>query len=123
MRSSAGVTGGARRGRTAMAEPVRAPRELSHPPPGALSRLACLPAVLLIRLYRVTLSPIVGGQCRFEPTCSRYALEAYRTHGLIRGTRLTVARLLRCHPLCKGGYDPVPLNRWGEECRQEGRRE
>lgn len=110
-------------GRRAMTEERHIPRPLDHPPPGRLSRLACLPPVLLIRLYRVTLSPFIGGQCRFEPTCSRYALEAYRVHGLIRGTRLTASRLLRCHPLHQGGYDPVPLNQWGQVSRQEGRPE
>lgn len=98
------------------------PRELSHKPPGALSRVLCAPIVVLIWVYRFTLSPIVGGQCRFEPTCSRYALEAFRVHGLIRGARLMCTRLLRCHPLHKGGYDPVPLNRWGEGSRQEEHR-
>ncbi|MEL6328056.1 MAG: membrane protein insertion efficiency factor YidD [Planctomycetota bacterium] len=65
--------------------------------------------VAVIRLYRLVLSPLLGGHCRFEPTCSCYALEAYRLHGPIRGTRLTVQRILRCQPLCKGGYDPVPI--------------
>lgn len=73
-----------------------------------LRRLAIAPFTLPIRLYRVTLSPFVGGQCRYEPTCSRYALEAYHTHGPIKGTRLTLWRLARCHPFIKGGYDPVP---------------
>lgn len=61
-----------------------------------------------IRAYQYTLSPFIGGQCRFEPTCSRYALEAYERFGALKGTRLTVLRLLRCHPFCKGGFDPVP---------------
>jgi len=65
-------------------------------------------ALILIRLYQWTLSPLLGGQCRFEPTCSRYAADAFQEHGVVRGTRLTVGRLLRCHPLCRGGYDPVP---------------
>lgn len=66
--------------------------------------------VAMIKLYQVTLSSVLGRQCRFHPTCSWYALEAYRTHGPRRGTRLAIRRLSRCHPLSKGGYDPVPLN-------------
>ncbi|HRQ73985.1 MAG TPA: membrane protein insertion efficiency factor YidD [Phycisphaerales bacterium] len=77
--------------------------------PGPIARAASAPFIALIHLYRWTLSPIVGGQCRYEPTCSRYALEAYRTHGPIRGTTLTLRRLLRCHPFVRGGYDPVPI--------------
>ena len=73
-----------------------------------LRRLAIAPFTLPIRAYRLTLSPFLGGQCRFEPTCSCYALDAYHTHGPIKGTRLTVWRLLRCQPFGKGGYDPVP---------------
>lgn len=76
---------------------------------GPVARLANVPFIAVIWAYRVTLSPLVGRHCRFAPTCSRYALEAYRLHGPIRGTRLTVARLLRCHPWCPGGYDPVPI--------------
>ena len=73
------------------------------------ARVGNWPFVGLIYVYRVTLSPIMGGQCRFEPTCSRYGLDAYRAYGPIRGTRLTVGRILRCHPFNKGGYDPVPI--------------
>ncbi|MEL6499588.1 MAG: membrane protein insertion efficiency factor YidD [Planctomycetota bacterium] len=61
----------------------------------------------VVKLYQVTLSPIVGGQCRFRPTCSQYAIEALREHGPLRGGRMTASRLLRCHPFAKGGYDPV----------------
>lgn len=68
-----------------------------------------LPFVAMIRVYQWTLSPFIGGQCRFYPTCSHYGLEAYRVHGVIRGTALTLSRLLRCQPFSKGGYDPVPL--------------
>ena len=73
-----------------------------------LRRLAIAPFTLPIRAYRLTLSPFLGGQCRFEPTCSHYALDAYHTHGPLKGTRLTLWRLLRCQPFGKGGYDPVP---------------
>ncbi len=67
------------------------------------------PFIAAIWVYRFTLSPLIGGQCRFEPTCSRYALEAYRRYGACRGSALTVRRVFRCHPLHPGGYDPVPL--------------
>lgn len=85
--------------------------------------VAAWPFVLVIRLYQVTLGPLMGGHCRFVPTCSRYALEAYRVHGAVRGTWLTVRRLGRCHPLGGGGYDPVPLReevRKGQDRRGRG---
>lgn len=62
----------------------------------------------LVHLYRWTLSPFVGMHCRYEPTCSNYALEALSKHGAIRGGWLTIRRLLRCHPWGGWGYDPVP---------------
>lgn len=61
-----------------------------------------------IRLYQLTLSPLLPRACRFEPTCSRYAALALRRHGLVRGLALTAWRLLRCQPFCEGGLDPVP---------------
>lgn len=61
-----------------------------------------------IRVYQWTLSPLLGAACRFQPTCSRYAVEALRRHGAWRGTLLTVRRLGRCHPWGGQGYDPVP---------------
>lgn len=64
--------------------------------------------IALIRAYRYVLSPWVGGQCRFEPTCSVYAMQALELYGPWRGSWLTIKRLLRCHPLCPGGEDPVP---------------
>ncbi|HMB69963.1 MAG TPA: membrane protein insertion efficiency factor YidD [bacterium] len=69
-----------------------------------------LPLRALIHLYRWTLSPLLGAmgaQCRFHPTCSAYALEALRRHGL-RGVPLAAGRVLRCHPWNRGGLDPVP---------------
>ncbi|RUM89451.1 MAG: membrane protein insertion efficiency factor YidD [Thermodesulfatator sp.] len=62
----------------------------------------------LIRLYRLVLSPWLPGHCRFYPSCSRYAEEALRRYGLLRGGWLSLKRLLRCHPWHPGGYDPVP---------------
>ena len=62
----------------------------------------------LIQVYRYTLSPYLGRQCRFEPSCSMYALEALQTHGAARGSWLAARRLCRCHPFHPGGYDPVP---------------
>lgn len=61
-----------------------------------------------IRLYQLTLASVVGGCCRFEPSCSRYAHQAISRHGALRGTRLAVGRILRCHPFSRGGHDPVP---------------
>ncbi len=62
----------------------------------------------LIRVYQLALSPYIGGQCRFHPTCSEYMLEALRVHGAGTGIRLGLGRLLRCQPFCPGGVDPVP---------------
>ena len=62
----------------------------------------------LIRFYQRFISPLLGPRCRFSPSCSTYAVEALSVHGLWRGTWLAVWRLLRCHPLSAGGYDPVP---------------
>ena len=62
----------------------------------------------LIQLYRYTLSPMLGRQCRFEPSCSMYALEAIQTHGALPGCWMATKRICRCHPWHPGGYDPVP---------------
>ena len=65
--------------------------------------------MFFIRLYRRFISPLKGrSSCRFTPTCSEYALEAYREWGFFAGTALAVWRILRCNPFGKGGYDPVP---------------
>ena len=62
----------------------------------------------LVRAYRLLLSPWLGSSCRFEPTCSAYALDALALHGAATGSYLTVHRLARCSPWCQGGHDPVP---------------
>lgn len=70
-------------------------------------RITALP-VLLIRFYRLIISPVLPNACRFYPTCSYYAIEALERHGLVKGGFLSVKRILRCNPFCEGGYDPVP---------------
>lgn len=67
--------------------------------------------VALVKGYRLLLSPWLGNACRFEPTCSRYAIAALEQHGAAAGTYLAAARILRCNPLCEGGCDPVPAQR------------
>ncbi len=62
----------------------------------------------LVHGYRLLLSPMLGASCRFEPTCSRYALEALEVHGAAGGSYLTLRRIGRCHPWCAAGVDPVP---------------
>ncbi len=72
-----------------------------------VQRFARETIILLIRLYQAALSPIIGRQCRFVPTCSNYFIEAVRKRGAIRGSMLGLWRICRCNPLSKGGYDPV----------------
>lgn len=69
-----------------------------------LRRLAVLP----IRFYQRFVSPFLPPTCRFEPSCSEYGLQTILAHGVVKGTLLTVWRILRCQPFCKGGADPVP---------------
>ena len=73
-------------------------------PPSAPARVL----LALIEGYRLLLAPLVGGYCRFVPSCSAYGSEAIRRHGAVHGTAMTVRRLSRCHPFHPGGYDPVP---------------
>ena len=62
--------------------------------------------IAIVRAYQVVLSPLLGNQCRFHPTCSEYFIGAVRKHGLSLGATKGIWRILRCNPFCKGGYDP-----------------
>jgi putative membrane protein insertion efficiency factor len=73
-------------------------------------RLPRMALIVLVRGYRLLLSPWVGQSCRFAPTCSLYAIDALQKHGAIVGTGLAAWRILRCNPFCHGGCDPVPDN-------------
>ncbi len=68
-------------------------------------------AILLIRGYQLLLSPLLGSNCRYHPTCSEYAIEAIAAHGLLRGAWLAMRRIGRCHPWGGAGHDPVPPRR------------
>lgn len=63
--------------------------------------------ILMVKLYQIILSPLIGRQCRFTPTCSNYFIEAVEKHGAIRGTVQGLWRIIRCNPFSRGGYDPV----------------
>jgi putative membrane protein insertion efficiency factor len=105
-----------------MSTPGTEPRRPGETRPSRASSLAAAPLIGLVRLYQVTLSPLLGGQCRFHPTCSRYAIEALREHGGLRGAWLAARRLARCHPLGGRGYDPVPPPGRGRETARGGAR-
>lgn len=74
----------------------------------ALSRLVAWPLLGIVGLYRVAISPWLGNNCRYAPSCSAYAMESLRVHGAFRGSWLAAKRILRCHPWGGAGYDPVP---------------
>lgn len=64
--------------------------------------------IVIVRFYQRHISPLLPPSCRFQPTCSQYAVEAIQKHGALKGGALAFWRILRCNPFCKGGYDPVP---------------
>jgi putative membrane protein insertion efficiency factor len=69
----------------------------------------------IIKFYQVVLSPMLGPTCRFHPSCSYYAIDAITQHGLVKGCWLSLRRVLKCHPLNDGGYDPVPEKKQNKE--------
>ena len=71
-------------------------------------KLITYPFVLLVHFYQIAISPLKPPTCRFTPTCSSYALEALKRHGLFKGGMLAIRRIMRCHPWGGSGYDPVP---------------
>lgn len=86
---------------------------MTSTPPSTRSRWRNVPRdglILSVKAYRLLLKPSLGNACRFEPTCSQYALDALQRHGAVAGGSLMIGRLLRCHPWCDGGCDPVPDN-------------
>lgn len=64
--------------------------------------------IIFVRIYQLAISPLIGPRCRFNPTCSHYAIQALKQHGALKGGWLTCKRILKCHPLSAGGEDPVP---------------
>ena len=73
-----------------------------------IKRILSAPFILLIKFYQLCISPLKPPTCRFTPTCSQYALEAFRKYGPFKGFWLSLKRILRCHPWGGSGYDPVP---------------
>ena len=73
-----------------------------------ISKILAIPFILLIRIYRIFISPLLGSNCRHTPTCSEYGIIALKKHGVFKGIFLTTKRILKCNSLFKGGYDPVP---------------
>ena len=76
-----------------------------------LNKVATFPLLILIRGYQLIISPLLGSNCRFMPTCSEYAMQSLRSHGLIKGSYLTIKRIGKCHPWGGHGYDPIPTKK------------
>jgi uncharacterized protein len=71
-------------------------------------KILSYPFILMIKIYQYIISPVLGPKCRFTPTCSNYAVEAFKKYGVFKGGWLTVKRISKCHPWGGSGYDPVP---------------
>ena len=76
-----------------------------------LNKVATFTLLILIRGYQLIISPLLGSNCRFMPTCSEYAMESLRSYGLIKGSYLTIKRIGKCHPWGGHGYDPIPTKK------------
>ncbi|WP_127845763.1 membrane protein insertion efficiency factor YidD [Psychroflexus aestuariivivens] len=76
-----------------------------------IKKILVFPFIVLIKIYQLFISPLLASSCRFQPTCSHYALEAFRKHGLLEGLILSTKRISKCHPWGSSGYDPVPDNK------------
>ena len=76
-----------------------------------LNKAITFPLIILIRGYQLIVSPLLGSNCRFIPTCSEYAIESFKSYGLIKGFFLTIKRIGKCHPWGSHGYDPIPTKK------------
>ncbi|MHA3788686.1 membrane protein insertion efficiency factor YidD [Flavobacterium hauense] len=79
-----------------------------------LKSILIAPFIALVRFYQIVISPILPAACRYSPTCSQYTIEALRTHGLFKGSWLSIKRIISCNPWGGSGYDPVP----GKHCNK-----
>ena len=73
-----------------------------------INKILIYPFIIIIKFYQSFISPLIGSNCRYTPTCSTYSIDSLRKHGLIKGMFLSIRRISKCNPLFKGGYDPVP---------------
>ena len=73
-----------------------------------INRILIYPFIIIIKFYQSFISPLIGSNCRYTPTCSTYSIDSLKKHGLIKGMFLSIKRISKCNPLFKGGYDPVP---------------
>lgn len=84
----------------------RSPESAADPSPLRPQNLATRCAIGMVHIYQRSLSPLLGANCRYHPTCSAYMIQAIEKFGLLRGVYRGCLRILRCHPFCRGGYDP-----------------
>ncbi len=73
-----------------------------------INRILIYPFIIIIKFYQSFISPLIGSNCRYSPTCSTYSIDSLKKHGLIKGMFLSIKRISKCNSLFKGGYDPVP---------------
>lgn len=81
-----------------------------------LTDVLCLPLIGILRIYQLCISPMLGPSCRFEPSCSNYAIQALKTHGVV-GVFMSLNRVRKCHPWNEGGFDPVPPQKCKDNLR------